>query len=440
MKGRWRYVIGWLWVAYVLFASGSSGQGQVVGPVYYVTVDYGLTYPASEMVRRGLREAEAANATTLIVQFQGGGSLPVAWPLARELAAARVPVVTYVAPQGVKSGPVGTLLLAAGHIAAMAPGSSVGFAQPLVDVPAGFSSATRQLVVDDTVEQVTEWARQRGRNADWFEQAVRSGAIIDAASARELDPPAIELVVTQDELLTSLQGRQVTLQNGEARTLQTLGAQVRSIGPTLWEGLGQLLALPTVAFVLFVLGGIAVYFELANPGIGIPGVAGGVLIVAALTGFVLAEVRPLAVVLLALGLVLLGLEHVLMTHGGLTLAGLVVIVFGALYLVDPARTPGLGISYGVVAGTAASLLAAALGLVVMAVRVRGRKPVTGRETLVGQVAEVRRTIAPEGLVFVNGALWSAWSDEGPFEVGDLVEVAGMEGLRLYVRALEQEEA
>src|SRR3712207_5643118 len=296
MKGRWRYLIGWLCVAYVaLFVSWSSGQGQGAGPVYYVTVDYGLTNPAFVMVRRALREAEAINATALIVQVGGGGSLPAAWPLARELAAARVPVVVYIAPQGAHSGPVGTLLLAASHIAAMAPQSSVGFAQPLVDVPAGFSSATQQLVVDETAAQVAEWARRRGRNADWFGQAVRSGAIIDAERARELEPPVIDLIVTQDELLTGLQGRRVTLQNGEERTLQTLGADVRPVDPTLWEGLGQLLAVPTVAFVLFVLGGIAVYFELANPGIGIPGVAGGLLIIAALTGFVLAEVRPLAV-------------------------------------------------------------------------------------------------------------------------------------------------
>ncbi len=73
----------------------------------------------------------------------------------------------------------------------------------------------------------------------------------------------------------------------------------------------------------------------------------------------------------------------------------------------------------------------------MAVQVGSRRPVTGQETLIGQIAEVRRPLTPEGMVFVNGALWIAWTDQGPFEVGDLVEVAGIDGLRLYVRGLEQ---
>lgn len=432
-----RCLIGWLYPAVIMWASfWISGYAQSARPVYYVTVEQGLTIPAAGMVRRALHEAEAADATALVVEVRGGGSLPATWPLVRELAAARVPIVTYIAPQGAHSGPIGTLLLAASHIAVMAPGSSAGFAQPLVDVPAGFSAATQQLVVEDAASRLVDWARARGRNADWIAQAVRSGAIIDAETAREMDPPVIDLVVTGDDLMPSLQGRRVTLANGEARTLHTLGADIRRVTPTLWEGLGQLLAIPTVAFVLFILGGTAIYLELANPGIGIPGVAGGLLIVAALVGFILAEVRPLAVVLLAAGLILIGLEHAAMTNGGLVLAGLVMIVFGALYLVDSTRTPGLNVSYSVIGGVSVLLLAAAVGLVIMAVRVRSRRPVTGQEMLIGQIAEVRRPLTPEGMVFVNGALWVAWTDQGPFEAGDLVEVAGIDGLRLYVRGLE----
>jgi membrane-bound serine protease (ClpP class) len=426
--------------ALLIWAIGSSSvEAQTVTPIYYATLDHGLTVPAATMVRRALREAEAADATALVVEVRGGGVVSAAWPLARELASAGVPVVTFIAPQGVQSGPIGTLLLSASHVAVMAPGTSVGFAQPLVDVPTGFSGATQQLIVDDAVNQLTNWSRMHGRNADWVEQAVRSGAIINAERARELEPPVIDLVATRDELLPGLQGRQVTLESGEERTLQTLGAEVRHIGATVWEGLGQIIALPTVAFVLFILGGIAVYLELANPGIGIPGVSGALLIVAAMSGFVLGEVRPLAVVLLALGLVLVGLEHVVMSHGGLTLGGLIAVVLGALYLVDSTRAPGLNISYGVIGGVAMVLVTAAVGMVFLAFQTRSHRPTTGQDALIGQIAEVRRSINPEGKVFVNGALWTAWTDQGAFEVGELVEVAGVEGLRLYVCGVEQTE-
>jgi membrane-bound serine protease (ClpP class) len=189
---------------------------------------------------------------------------------------------------------------------------------------------------------------------------------------------------------------------------------------------------------LFVIGGIAIYLELATPGMGVPGVAGVLLVVAALIGFALGEVRPLAVLMLTAGLVLVGLEHIVMSHGGMTLAGVVLLVLGALFLVDPARSPGMDVSYGAIGGVALMLIAAATGLVTLAIRVRTKQPVTGQEAMIGQVAEVRRPIAPEGMVFINGALWSAWSDQGPMVEGELVQVAGVEGLRLYVRKLDSE--
>lgn len=433
---------GWigLWLGLVVltvlaWGGSATATAQASGQVYYVTVERGLTIPAADMVRRAVREAEAAGAAALIVEARGGGSLGVAWPLARELNAANIPVVAYIGPRDAQGGPVGTLLIAASHVAAMAPDASIGFAAPLVDLPAGFSSTTQQLVVDDAVKQLAGWAQARGRNVEWVEQAVRSGAIIQAERAQALSPPLIDLVATQNELLTSLQGRRVTLASGQERTLQTLGAQVVSVEPTVWEGLGQLLAVPTIAFVLFVLGGLAVYLELTSPGVGVPGVAGGVLILAALGGFVLGEVRPLGVLLLAAGLVVVGLEHVVMSHGGLTVAGLVLLTIGALFLVDPARSPGLGVSFLAIGGVALLLGGAATGLVALAVRVRSQRPVTGRDALIGQLAEVRKPVAPEGLVFVQGALWSAWTDEGSFSAGELVEVAGVDGLRLYVRGV-----
>lgn len=425
----------WRWTVVLLALLPSLTSGQAPGTVYSVTVGQGLTSPAAATVRSALNEAEAAGATALIVTVEGGGSLPQAWGLAREIAEAQIPVVVYVAPRDAEGGAVGTLLIAASHVAAMAPGARIGFAARLVDVPAGFSDSTQQLLVDDAVQQLNEWARNRGRNAAWFEQAARTGAIIDAEDAQQLQPPVIDLVATDDELLTALQGRRVTLANGDQRTLETLGAQVRRINPSPLEALGQMLATPTIAFVLFVLGGIGLYLELATPGVGIPGVTGALLIIAALVGFALAEVRPLAVLLLAGGLIVVGLEHVATSHGGFTLAGVVLLVLGALFLVDPARSPGLQVSYVAIGGVALGLSSAAAALLTLAVRVRSQKPRTGKESLVGQLAEVRQAIAPEGMVFVHGALWSAWTDDDPIAAGEFVEIMGVDGLRLQVRRL-----
>jgi membrane-bound serine protease (ClpP class) len=405
-------------------------------PIVQVSLDMGVTPPAINLLRRAMREATAAEASALIVVLpHGGGVLSSAWTIGRELSAANVPVVVWIGPGAVDGGPTGALLLAASDVAAMAPGASMGFALPLAETPRGFSTATRQLVLDDVARELTGWQEQRGRNTEWFDRAVRSGAVIDAARARSLEPPVIDLVAaTNDELQTTITGRDVTVA-GNQQQLDTLGAPRVVIRATAIEWLAQALAIPTFAFVLFVLGAVAIYLEIASPGVGVPGVAGGILIALALYGFAQASVRPLAVLLLAVGLVVVGLEHLVMSHGGLTFAGIVLLIVGALWLVDPAQAPGLAVAPLALGGTVISLLLAVVGLILLAVRIRGRGPSTGQEELIGQIAEVRRTVDPEGLVFVSGALWSAWTDDGPLLQGELVEVVAIESLRLYVRRL-----
>lgn len=429
----------WLGLLLIAFAGSDAGHAQERGAIVEVVVDRGLTPPAADFVRRALREAAASEATALVINIRdGGGVLDAAWPLARELVAADVPVVVWIGPGSVAGGPAGALLLAASDVAAMAPGSTAGFAMPLVAVPSAFSFQTRQLVLDEVARESATWQRARSRNAEWIEQAVRSGAIVDAVRARSMDPPVIDLVTADvDELITVLHGRTVVGANGPL-VLQTLGVARSTIGQGPLEWLAQTLALPTVAFVLFVLGAIAIFLEATAPGTSVPGVAGIALVIAAFYGFYQAEVRLLAVLLLSAGMVLVGLEHVFMSHGAATVAGLVLLVAGALWLVDPARAPGMGVEPLAVAGTAVVMLLAVGALVTLAVRVRHREPVTGKEALIGQIAEVRQALDPEGQVFVAGALWSAWSDEGPVPVGDLVEIAGIENLRLYVHRIVAE--
>src|ERR671926_401027 len=164
-------------------------HAQERAPVYEVKLNWGVTPPAAALVRRALQEATAAEAGALIVEVDGGGGvIATAWSLARDLNAAKVPIVVWIGPDPVNSGPAGALLLAASGVAAAAPGAQFGFALPLAQVPAGFSSSTQQLLVDDVVKELTGWQRAHGRNADWIERAARNGAVIDAARARAPDP------------------------------------------------------------------------------------------------------------------------------------------------------------------------------------------------------------------------------------------------------------
>lgn len=57
---------------------------------------------------------------------------------------------------------------------------------------------------------------------------------------------------------------------------------------------------------------------------------------------------------------------------------------------------------------------------------------TGREELTGKTAVVKVALAPEGMVFFKGELWTAISEEGRIEAGEEITICRVDGLKLYV--------
>jgi membrane-bound serine protease (ClpP class) len=57
--------------------------------------------------------------------------------------------------------------------------------------------------------------------------------------------------------------------------------------------------------------------------------------------------------------------------------------------------------------------------------------------MLGAIGMVRGRIEPTGTVFVHGTLWSARS-ASPIEVGEIVRVIGIEGMRLTVEKVTEE--
>ena len=428
-------------LAVVIWLSGNWGpiaRAQTGGPLYTVDVDGVFTSVSSSYLERALREAEAADATALIINLHGEGAvLSAVRPFAGTLAAAKIPVVVYVAPAGSTAGAAGAFLLSAAHLSALAPGASFGSATPLAQVDAVLSEQSRNLVLDSVAKQLRDWNERQGRNAAWIDRAVSQGVILNSEQASATNPPSVNLVAgDENELLTLLEGRTVKLDDGRQVQLTTLGRTTEPIAPTLWEQLRLLLASPTVAFMLLVMGGAAIYAELANPGTSVFAGIGVVLMLASLLGLIVLPVRWLSVagIIAAFGLV--GTDLFVPSHGGLTVAGLALLVVSALTLVDPAQAPGVSVALWLVVLVALALAAfAALGLW-FALRSRTTPVRTGSESMIGQVAEVRQRLDPEGMVFVEGALWTAVSENGAVEPGEWVQVVAIHNLHLLVRPFE----
>lgn len=444
------YLIRRLWLAgmaalvalaLLLLAPAPSHGQQLAGPIYTVRAEGTLTSVTTDYLRRALQQAQSTSASALVISLQSGdGVLTAIRPFAAELAQASIPVVVFVEPAGTQSGAPGAFLLSAAHVAALAPDTSFGSIYPLERTDAALSTQSRALVREGIADQLQAWNSAQGRNTGWITRAMTDGVVLSNAQAVALQPPAVDIVATdQAQLLTLLEGRTVTLQGGRQVQITALGQPVVPIAPTLWESLRLILAQPTVAFALLVLGAIAVYLEFAAPGTTIFFGVGAILLAAAALGLVVLPLQTLPLVIVLVGLALVGGEFFVAAHGALALSGLVLLVIGALNLIDPAQAPGTS-----VAGWALWMLSLGLGgfavfgaLIVMRSR---RQPVTvsGQEGLIGQLAEVRRALDPEGMVFVDGALWQAICEDGTAAVGDVVQVRAIHQLRLIVRHLEDD--
>lgn len=417
-------------------------SAQTTGPLLLARAEGTITAVTTDYLRRSLRLAEASNASALIVEVSATGAvLRDARLFAGELAAARVPVVVYVTPGGTQSGAAGALFLSAAHVSAMAPGTSFGSPYPLAQVDAALSQQTRDLVLDSVTDQLRAWNSDRGRNAEWVTRAVREGLVLSNEQASALNPPAVDLVAaSRGELLTLLEGRQVKLRDGRTVGLATLGRDASVVEPTAWERLRLALADPTLAFALLVMGILAICLEFAAPGTSVFAGIGVVLLVASALGLLVLPIRWWALVLLLLGAGMIVAEFAAHAHGALAIAGVAVLSSGGLNLIDPAQAPGTAIAaWAIVLVGLLLATIAALG-VWLALRSRGQPIATGQEAMVGKLAEVRRRLDPDGMVFVEGALWQAISEDGPIDAGDWVRVTSVHDLRLVVRKLDTEVA
>jgi membrane-bound serine protease (ClpP class) len=440
LRPAWRTARAALYLLMALMPllAPAPARAQAGGPIYTVAVDGVISGYTVGYLRRALGEAEAAQATALIIRLGGQGAvLRDVRGLAADLAAAKVPVVVYVAPGGTSAGVAGAWLLSAAHLAAMAPGTSFGAAAPLAEPTDATSAQVQDLFLAEVSRQLGGWNRDRGRSDTWVERAVREGAVLTNEQAAALTPPAVNIVARDDEdLLTTLEGRAVTLADGSQLVLHTLGRAAVPLAPSLSEQLLLLLADPTVAFLLLVMAGIAIYAEFATPTVGILAGVGVVLLISSMVGLLALPVHWLSFFGIVFAFGLVAADLFVTSHGGLTVVGLIMLVVSALTLFDPAQAPGVSVALWAIALVALLIAGFAAAAVYLVLRIRGRPITTGQESMIGQLAEVRQRLAPEGMVFVEGALWRAICDRGEAEVGEYVRVTEVHELRLTVSRVD----
>src|SRR5215217_6828550 len=116
----------------------------------------------------------------------------------------------------------------------------------------------------------------------------------------------------------------------------------------------------------------------------------------------------IAVILILFGIVLFIVDLHVISHGLLTVGGIVTLLAGGLALLG-AGVPYSGVLLGALVVVAMLMGGVLFGVLGSLRGLRGRPALTGREGMIGEVGSVRRPegVRSEGWVFVHGERWRA---------------------------------
>lgn len=402
--------------------------------VIAVDVD-GMVHPVTtEIVASALAQARTEGASLIVIRLNTpGGLMDAMRETIEKVVASPVPVVMYVAPSGGRSASAGFFLLESGDVAAMAPGTNTGAAHP-VAMGGEMDAVMKEKVENDAAAYMRSICTKRGRNSVLAETAVRQSKSFTEREA--LDQHLIDLIApNEEELLVSLDGREITRFNGARQTLHTRGAVIEVYQRTLRQKIIAAIADPNIALILLVLGALGIYAEFSSPGLIAPGVAGVILVLLGLSALSVLPINWLGAALLIVSLTLFVLEAKFTSHGILGLGGAISMVLGAVMLVD-GPIPEMRIHWGTAIGLALPFSAITMLLLTLAVRARRNKVETGPEGMVGIIGSAVTELSPAGKIFVHGEYWDAVAVK-PVSAGARVRVTAIDKLKLTVEPVPE---
>lgn len=416
-------------IAAAILALAASANAAVL----QIVVDDAIHPISDEFIGRALGEAQRTHADALLIELRTpGGLIDSTRSIVEKFMTSRVPVIVYVAPAGGRAASAGFFILEAADVAAMAPGTNTGAAHP-VTLGKEMDPIMKTKLENDAAALMRTIAAKRARNVAVAESAVRESKSFTEQEA--LQQKLIDVIASDvPSLLRAVDGRTLRRYDGSSTVLHVAGKPVEHYTMTLKERLLSTLMDPNIAFLLFALGGLAIFAELNHPGAVLPGVVGTISILLALFALNLLPTRYAALALLLAAFALFALEAKFATHGVLGIGGIVCMIIGALFLVD-GPIPEMQVKFVTAAVVSVPIGLITILLMSLALRARRSRVVTGKEGMIGEIGVARTALGPDGKVFVHGELWNAVSRK-QIDEGTRVRVAAIEGLHLIVEPAE----
>ncbi len=412
-----------------LFVQSTYGQ-----KVFVLTIDDAISPPISEYIHDGIREAIDKNAECVIIKLNTpGGLLKSTRVIVSEILESKIPVVVYVSPSGAQAASAGVFITLAAHIAAMTPGTNIGAAHPVS------LERTDTVMIEKATNDAAAFIRtiseKRNRNVKWAEDAVRKSLSITETEALKLK--VIDLIASDlKDLLTRIDSFKVTGNFGE-KVLTTRNAEIVEFEMTIGQKLMRLISDPNIAYILLMIGLYGLLFELYNPGSIFPGVIGIISLILAFYALHTLPVNFAGIALIIVGIILFILETQIVSHGLLTMGGLISFVIGSLMLIrTESALEVFKVSYQIIIVLAVLTFLFFTFAIGLGLKAQKKKTQTGLEGMIGEIGYAITDLNPEGQVSVHGEIWNAFTlDNQTIEANSKIVVIEVQNLKLKVKKL-----
>ncbi len=426
------------WIPRAIFSAAAIAMLScpLSAEILKIVVDDTIQPISQEYITRALAEAARRNDQAVLIEMNTpGGLVSSTREIIDKISHSTVPVIVYVTPTGGHAGSAGIFILESADIAAMAPGTAAGAAHPVTfvgPVQVKPDEEMNRKIENDAAALIRSVASKRGRNIEAAEGAVRESKSFTDQEA--LAQHLIDYIASsQEDLFRQLQGKTFKRFNGEPATLNLENQPVIPFEMTLKERILDTLMDPNVAFLILAIGALSLYVEFNHPGAVIPGTIGVVFILVAAFALNLLPTRFAALFLILGAFALFAAEAKFVSHGVLTIGGIVLLTLGGLLLVD-SPIPEMRVHLVTALAISVPLGLITAFLMSIALKARRNKVVTGEQGLVGETGVVQSALSPQGKVFVHGELWNAVAPS-PLPAGQIIVVRKIEGLTLYVEPI-----
>ncbi len=426
-----RTIIFFLILIFIFFYSLKENCATSKPSIYLLQLNGIINPITSQYVVSGIEDAEAEEAECLILQLDTPGGLDTSMrDIIKKMLNSTIPIIVYVSPSGGRAASAGVFITLASNIAVMAPGTNIGAAHPVAISEEEIDEEMKAKMENDAAAYIKTIAEKRGRNTQWAEKAVRESVSITEQEAIEIG--VIEFIADDvDELIKIINGVRVTTVSGE-KVLNTKDAEIIPVKMSYKDLFLHSLTNPNIAYILLFLGIYGILGEFSNPGSFFPGIVGGISLILAFVAFQSIPINYGGLILIIFGIVLFVLEVYTPTFGVLTAGGVTSLVLGS-FMLPKSTAPFLRISLGLIISMSLASAAFFVFALSKGIKIQWKKPVTGREGLMGKVGITKTNLTPEGTIFIHGERWQASTEGERIREGEEVEVIEVKGLQLIVK-------